>query len=83
MLEHDRYAQKSILNALRMLKRNGIFIFTCANEKRLPHELDAGVGGYYHKISKIELLTWLSAYGDFSKLYIEDVDEDLRGCIQK
>jgi SAM-dependent methyltransferase len=37
MFEHDMYYEKSIKNAIRMLKPGGLFIFTCASTGREEH----------------------------------------------
>jgi SAM-dependent methyltransferase len=48
MLEHDPYWEKTISNALRLLKPGGLFIFTCAAPKRAAHELQMSpTPGYY------------------------------------
>lgn len=83
MLEHDRWAKLSFVNALRMLKKPGLFVFTCANEKRAPHEIEAGFRGHYQGISKIQILTWILISREFSAFYLEEVGEDLRGWIKK
>lgn len=36
-LEHDRYYDKTLLNALRMLRGGGLFLFTCATTGRPEH----------------------------------------------
>ena len=35
--EHNPFYEKSILNAVRMLKKNGLFLFTCATTGRPVH----------------------------------------------
>lgn len=35
--EHDKYYKESILNIFRMLKRGGLFLFTCATTGRPEH----------------------------------------------
>lgn len=37
VFEHDMHYEKTILNAIRMLKPNGLFIFTCASTGRAEH----------------------------------------------
>lgn len=83
MFEHDCYAELSFTAALRMLKKDGLFVFTCANEKRVPHELCCGVDNYYRGVRKIDVLAWLLNFGEFSEFYICEGGEDLRGWILK
>ena len=83
MFEHDKFAELSFINGLRMLKKGGLFVFTCANPNRLPHLIEAGVSGYYRGLSKFHVIAWLLEYRDFSELYLQETDVDLRGWIVK
>jgi len=83
MFEHDCFAKVSFVNALRMLKKGGLFVFTCANGKRKPHEIRAGFGGYYKGVTKFQVIEWLLNYGQFSKFCLEEEGEDLRGWVVK
>jgi SAM-dependent methyltransferase len=51
--EHNPFYAQSIINALRMLKRNGLFLFTCATTGRPVH----GVASL-EKASKSKNLSW-------------------------
>ena len=82
MFEHDRFAKHSFLNALRMLKPNGLFVFTCANKKRAQHEVTSGLNGHYKGISKQELMSWLRLSGCKCRFEVESAGEDLRGWIK-
>jgi SAM-dependent methyltransferase len=35
--EHDPHYEKTLQNVVRLLKPNGLFVFTCATTGRLPH----------------------------------------------
>ena len=52
MLEHDKYAAKSIKNGLSLLKKGGIFIGTAANTNRPAHFEETGEDDHYENISK-------------------------------
>ncbi len=58
MLEHDKYADLSIENAKRLLKKDGLLIVTTANINRLPHCEEVGENAYYKNIGKEMVLNW-------------------------
>lgn len=71
MLEHDENAEKSIQNALRLLKDGGLFIGTAANVNREPHyaylNYGNGVADEYYKNISREFL---------ENIGIKDIEED-------
>jgi SAM-dependent methyltransferase len=69
MFEHDMYYEKSIKNAMRMLKRGGLFIFTCASTGREEHGTRKFVSG------SAPLLMDKGEWGDYYKNLTE---EDIR-----
>ena len=79
MLEHDKYAIKSIKNGLAHLNKGGIFIGTAANVNREPHCEENGEDNYYKNIDSKMIL-------DIdSKAIIEEDDDkqDIRFIILK
>lgn len=52
MLEHDKFAKESLLNAYYILKKGGVIIGTAANINRKPHELYCGINDYYENITR-------------------------------
>ena len=52
MLEHDKYAKKSIINGYKHLKKGGMFIGTAANVNREKHYEFVGEDEHYKNISK-------------------------------
>ncbi len=83
MLEHDKFARQSFLNALRMLKRDGLFIFTCANQNRPPHEIESGVDGHYEGVSRRQVVAWIGTAGFKYGYEVESVGADLRGWVKR
>ena len=62
MLEHDKYAEKSIANAMRLLKKGGLLIVTCASDSREPHYEWTGEENHYKNISRQDVERWLKGY---------------------
>lgn len=52
MLEHDKYARKSMLNAMKLLKKGGILIVTAAGKGRPSHFEYTGEDGHYENITR-------------------------------
>lgn len=59
MLEHDKYARESVINAFRLLKPGGLLIGTAANVNRPPHYEFTGEDEHYKNISKEMIQSWL------------------------
>lgn len=81
MLEHDKYADKSIENGLNHLKKGGILIGTCANVNRAPHYEFTGEDEHYENISKDRVLKW--ANGLNVDIEEDEKKEDIRFVIEK
>jgi len=79
MLEHDKYADLSIENAWKLLKKGGIFIGTAANVNRAPHYEFVGEDNHYENISRERVEDWIKKLG-VKKFEIEEDDkkEDIR-----
>jgi len=75
MLEHDKYAEQSIINGYKHLRQGGIFIGTAANINRKKHYEFVGEDEHYKNISKdfIEKI----AKKLKAKYYIEEDDKKL------
>lgn len=52
MLEHDKYARKSMDTAMKLLKKGGILIVTAAGKGRPPHFEHTGEDGHYENITQ-------------------------------
>lgn len=70
MLEHDKYADESVANMLKHLKKGGLLIVTTANINRPPHCIETGEDGHYENISRERVEKW------GTKVKILDIDED-------
>lgn len=76
MLEHDKYADKTIKNAWELLKDGGVMIFTAANINREPHLEELGDDNHYENISIEKVKNWANNLG-VKDLIIEE-DENKR-----
>ena len=63
-LEHDQHYKKSVLNMIRMLKSNGLFVMTCATTGRAEHGTIKSDGGranpliptnYYKNLTELDV----------------------------
>ena len=79
MLEHDKYAELSIKNALSLLEEDGILIITAAGVDREKHFDFVGEDDWYKNISKSDIEKWCKGY----KIEIEDTKLDIRALIKK
>jgi len=70
--EHDMYYNKTILNIIRMLKSNGLFLFTCASENRPEHGT---------RRTSQQDAPLLINYGDWFDYYKNLTEQDIRNCI--
>jgi len=59
MLEHDKYAEESVKNMVRLLDSNGLLIITCAGPLRKEHEQECGVDNHYANIQAFQLESWI------------------------
>lgn len=69
--EHDKHYNLTIKNIIRMLKRNGLFIFTCACNGRAEHgtyRCSAGCSPFTSKIND-----WKNYYKNLEELDIRSV----------
>ena len=74
MLEHDKYAKKSVLNAVSLLRQNGILIGTAANINRKPHYEGTGENRHYQNINK-EMIKELLPTAEIEE---DENEEDIR-----
>ena len=70
--EHDMFYDLSIKNIVRMLKSDGLFIFTCATEGRLEHGTNR---------TSPEDAPLLAGYGEWSDYYKNLTEQDIRSVI--
>lgn len=71
--EHDMYYDKSILNIIRMLKSEGMFIFTCASTGRPEH-------GTLRSDNNINA-PLLSSHEEWNDYYKNLTEQDIRAVI--
>lgn len=80
--EHDMYWKESIANCIRLLKPDGLFIFTCALEGRAEHGTENNnpwasphshleFNNYYHNLTAKEVLDNIDI-GAFRLFYFEE-----------
>lgn len=74
--EHDMYWKQSLWNILRMLKKGGLFLFTCATTGRAEHGT-ARSGAEFSNTSKIE--GWQDYYQNLTETDIKN--EIDAGCM--
>jgi SAM-dependent methyltransferase len=83
VLEHTASALVIIANAYRALLHGGVFIMTCAGERRAEHSaFDGGPlrpGEFYRNVSESQLDGWLEAAG-FAWWSIDVTGPDIR-CV--
>lgn len=84
MLEHDKYADKTMANIYKLLKKGGWLIATAANVNRQPHCEEVGEDNFYENISRERVEGWVRKFG-FAKYAIEEDDkkEDIRFIFEK
>lgn len=70
--EHDMFYDLSIENIVRMLKKDGLFIFTCATEGRPEHGTTR---------TSPEDAPLLASYGEWSDYYKNLTEQDIRAVI--
>jgi SAM-dependent methyltransferase len=87
--EHNPYYKESILNAVRMLKPGGFFIFTCATTGRPVHgtysqdiiDRNNNITQQGNKITNWKTMPNVSRNGWDSEYYKNLTEEDIRECI--
>jgi hypothetical protein len=63
MLEHDPYWEKSLVNMVYHIKKGGMLLISCANDKRPAHCVEtAPVNNYYQGIHSLEIHRVLSKF---------------------
>ena len=77
MLEHDKYANKSIWNMIDLLRPGGLLIITCAGKSRNRHEIECGVGRHYKNLNKEDLFNWVYM-DEMEECFIKDTGLDLQ-----
>ncbi len=79
MLEHDKYADLSIENVWKLLKKDGMLIATTANINRAPHYEFVGEDNHYENISRERVENWIKKIG-VKKFEIEEDEkkQDIR-----
>ena len=70
--EHDMYYQLSLVSIIRMIKTDGLFIFTCATDGRVEHGTT--------KTSPADA-PLLVNYGEWSNYYKNLTEKDIRDVI--
>lgn len=85
MLEHDKYADKTIENAWKLLKKGGWLIGTAANVNRAPHYEEVGEDGHYENISRERVEGWVKTLPSVEKYTLEEDEgkQDIRFVIVK
>ena len=58
-LEHDKYAEESVKNMVKLLESDGLLIITCAGPLRKEHEPECGVDNHYANIQAFQLESWI------------------------
>lgn len=71
--EHDMHYAKTILNIVKLLASDGMFIFTCASTGRPEHGTTRSDGGVNAPL--------LSNHGEWSDYYKNLTEEDIRAVI--
>lgn len=72
-LEHDQHFEKSLQNAVRMLKPGGLLVLTCATEGRAEHGTVHSDGGYASPLTA-RMEGWENYYRNLK-------EEDIRSAI--
>lgn len=89
--EHDMFYQESLKNIVRLLKSNGLFIFTCATTGRAEHGtkrtspcdapllFDDGWSDYYKNLTEVDIRNCIDIDNIFHQYEFEvnDVSHDL------
>lgn len=70
--EHDMYYPDSLKNIVRMLKKGGLFLFTCATTGRAEHGTTA--------TSPVDS-PLLAEYGEWADYYKNLTEKDIRECL--
>jgi len=79
--EHNPFYKESIINATRMLKSSGLFVFTCATTGRAVHgvpDLEAGSKERYKNwvtMPNVETELWDNTY--YKNLTIADIEDTM------
>jgi SAM-dependent methyltransferase len=74
MLEHDKYADLTIKNAWKLLKKGGVMIITTANINRPIHFDWVGEDNHYENISRDRVVSWAKKIKVKNK-YIEEDEQ--------
>lgn len=82
--EHDKFWELTILNAISLLKNEGLLAFTCAREGRQEHGTFRADGwaspftcDYYKNLSKQEIENSINLKEYFKDYYIEETNIDV------
>lgn len=80
--EHDKYYKESILNIISLLRRGGLFLFTCATNGRKPHgtissrpEDSPLTNNYYKNLEKKDILD-ITDFNSTFKAYSFSTNKD-------
>lgn len=65
--EHDYHWKESIKNIIRMLRKNGAFLFTCASDPRPEHGTERSDGFYSAPFLKNLNNDWKNYYNNLSE----------------
>lgn len=79
MLEHDEFWEKSINNIINLLKKDGMFILTCASTGRLEHgtirtskeDNPLMLTNYYKNITKEDIMSIIDVDNIFKEYFFE------------
>jgi SAM-dependent methyltransferase len=85
MLEHDKYADESIKNAWKLLKKGGYLIVTAANVNRPVHYQEVGEDNHYENIIRERVEKWAGELNNCEILTIEEDEQkqDIRFIFKK
>lgn len=82
--EHDKYLPSTLINALRMLRPGGLFVFTCATEGREEHgtsdkfpESSPHTHEYYRNVTVKMIESYIEVKKIFSEYKFEVIGSDL------
>ena len=66
VFEHDMFYPDTLKNIMRMLKPNGLFLFTCATDRRSEHGTVRSDGGFSSPLT-VKYKGWENYYKNLSK----------------
>lgn len=76
MLEHDKYAEMSVLNMVDLLRPGGLLIITCAGQERKEHNQDCGIDNYYKNMNSV-FFGMILRLNNFKLVMFENTGKDI------